>query len=145
MTPTIPLPTDNIYKFVCLFGLALILAAVYGFVALYSSSLERVETYSKAVIELQANTPPTEVDADRLKLAKAMLSVTTQNRQAGTWGIAVTLSIGLAMGFLGGRAWYHRIQVRDDEVSKLQLEKLRLEVEKLRLDSGGKGGGGAGA
>ncbi|WP_338415839.1 hypothetical protein [uncultured Sphaerotilus sp.] len=69
MTPTIPLPTDNIHKFVCLFGLA--------------------------VIELQANAPPTEVDADRLKLAKAMLSVTTQNRQAGTWGIAATLSIGL--------------------------------------------------
>ena len=135
MTPSIPLPTDNLYKFLCLFGLALMLASVYAFVALYSNSLERVETYSKLVIELQANTSPTEVEKDRLTLAKAMLKVTTENRLAGTWGFALTLGLGLFMGLLGGMLWHSRIQVRDDEVATLQLEKLRLEVEKLRVDA----------
>ena len=46
MTPTIPIPTDHVYKFHALCGLAILVSALISFVYVYERYKERRENQS---------------------------------------------------------------------------------------------------
>ena len=54
MIPNIPIATDNIYKFACLFGLAIIVASIFSFVNVYSSTLDKKVQLSETIIRIEA-------------------------------------------------------------------------------------------
>jgi len=70
MTPSLPIPTDNIYKFACLFGLALIMASIFSYVSIYSSSLDRKVKHMEVIIPLEANSQRSKADNDLIELNK---------------------------------------------------------------------------
>lgn len=131
MQPSVPIPTDNIYKFACLFGLALIVSAIFSFVASYSSSLDRKVRYMEIVIPLEAKTEKSKTEEDLLAMNRKLISVTKENEQAATVAISAVLVAGLLLSLYGATRWHQIVQKRDDQLAELQLRKLAAEVARL--------------
>lgn len=131
MQPSVPIPTDNIYKFACLFGLTLIVSAIFSFVASYSSSLDRKVRYMEIVIPLEAKTEKSKTEEDLLAMNRKLISVTKENEQAATVAISAVLVAGLLLSLYGATKWHQIVQKRDDQLAELQLRKLAAEVARL--------------
>ena len=134
MTPSLPIATDNIYKFTCLFGLALIVVGIFSFVSVYSTSLEQSVKYTEVIIQLEAKEQRNKADNDLLELHKKLIEVTSSNRSAGIHFVSLVIGAGITLSVWGACLWYRKIQVRDDKLAQLQLEKIELEVSKLRSE-----------
>ena len=128
MPPSIPLPTDNIYKFVCLFGLALIVTAVFSFVSTYTSLTAQTMRHAENIIHLEAKSNRAASDDELLKLYKA---ASEEGNEAGALAykyLAKLLLAGIFISITGAVLWLFRIQMRDDGLVKLQIKKLELEI-----------------
>lgn len=132
MTPSLSIATDNIYKFTCLFGLALIIAAIFSFVSMYSTSLDRKVKYMEVIILLEAKEQRNKADEDLLEMNKKLLEVAKSNDKTGNTFASAVLGIGIVLSAYGALLWHRNIQLRDDKLAQLQIEKLELEVSKLR-------------
>lgn len=134
MTPSLAVPTDNIYKFACLFGLALILVSVFSFVTTYTADLDRKVRYSEIIIPLESKVPRTKVEDDLLAMNKKLLELTQANEKAANSMLGIVLGLGIALSVLGAHSWYKKLQERDDQLVQLQMQKLEAEVAKLNLE-----------
>jgi transketolase C-terminal domain/subunit len=135
MNPSLVIPTDNIAKFFCLFGLALVVVSVYAFVSTYTATLADKVRYSEAIIMLEAKTPLAKAEENVLKLNKRLLEVTIKNGEVANIAVGLLGGAGISISFLGLLTWYRRVQQRDDELAKLQIEKLKMEIAKLRSEN----------
>lgn len=134
MTPSLHVPSDNIYKFACLFGLALIISAIFAFVSTYTSSLDRTIKYSGLIIPLEAKEVRSRVDNDTLAMNRKLIEVTKANENLAGTVIAVFLAVGIFLSSYGANKWHRDIQQRDDKLAALQIEKLEVEIAKLRFE-----------
>lgn len=135
MIPNLPISTDNIYKFACLFGLAIIIASILSFVSVYSSTLDRKVRLSEAIISLEAKKELTKAEESSLELSKKLIEVAKSNEYFAQGVIGVAFGLGLALSLYGARRWHTKIQARDDLLASLQIEKLRVEIAKLELEA----------
>ena len=135
MNPSLSIPTDNIYKFACLFGLALIVVSVISFVTMYNSTLDRKVRYSEVIIPLEAKAPRSKSDDDVLEMNKKLLDVTRNNERAANSAIGALFGLGLVLSALGGQSWYKKVQLRDDQLVQLQMRKLEAEIAKLEAEN----------
>jgi hypothetical protein len=129
MTPSVPLPTENLYKFVCMLGLALVISCVAAHVVLHGSQLSQKVQLLTEIADLEAVKPLPE---QKLALKRQVLEVIVADEKTYRLALGVILGLGVVMIWAGGTKWYRDVQLRDDEVARLQLEKLTLEVEFLR-------------
>jgi len=134
MQPSLPVPTDNIYKFSCLFGLVLIVSAIFAFVTSYSSSLDRKVKHLEVMIPLEAKENRTKAENDLLALHKRLIEVTKLNEQMTIWPVAVVMVLGLSLSWYGAKKWNQVIQTSDDKLADLQIRKLEAEVAKLEAE-----------
>lgn len=132
MNTSLPIPTDNIYKFTCFFGLALIVTAIFAFTSVYTASLEKKIKYSESVIQLEARTERTKAEGDLLELNRQLIKVARQNEKTANWVLLITCLAGTVLTVIGASMWLLVIQPRDDQIAALQIEKLRSEIAKLR-------------
>lgn len=137
MTPSgLSIPTDNIYKFYCLFGLALIISGLFAFVSTYTSTLDRNVKYSEVIIPLEAKEHRTKTDDDMLALNRRLIEVSQSNQKAASYAIGIVSGVGLLLSLYGVKKWHNEIQPRDNRLVELQMEKLQFEVARLRSEAG---------
>lgn len=141
MTPSLQIATDNVYKFLCLFGLALIVMSIVAFISTYTASLDTKIKYSEVIISLEANDQRSKADEDRLELNKKLLKVANSNESFANNMIFSAMMVGVVLSWFGFRLWYERIQKLDDALALLQREKIELEIAKLREGLAGSPGG----
>jgi hypothetical protein len=134
MTPSLTVPTDNIYKFACLFGLALIVSALFAFVTSYASSLDRKIKSFEVIIPLETKPQRTKTEDELLDMHKKLVEVTRENEKASLVVIAIVAAFGFNLSIYGAMKWYGVIQKRDDKLAVLQSEKLEAEIAKLRME-----------
>lgn len=135
MIPNLPIATDNIYKFACLFGLAIIIASILSFVSVYSSTLDRKVALSEVVISLEAKEQLTKAEESTLELNKKLVEVAQSNERFAQSIIGGAFAIGLLLSIYGAYRWHTMIQARDDLLATLQIEKLRAEIAKLQFET----------
>lgn len=135
MQPSLPVPTDNIYKFSCLFGLVLIVSAVIAFASVYSSSLERKIVYVQAVIALESKAERTKQEEENLKLNRLLIDVTKQNENLANIAFGIIIAVGLCLSGSGAMQWHRTIQRRDDQLAELQIQKLQAEIAKIQSET----------
>ncbi|MBB6558870.1 NAD(P)H-dependent flavin oxidoreductase YrpB (nitropropane dioxygenase family) [Acidovorax soli] len=135
MTPSLPVPTDNIYKFSALFGLALVVSGIFAFTTVYTSSLEKKIKYTEAMIGLEARTTRTKLEDDTLAFNRRLVEVTQSNEMAANYALGGLIALGLVLSFYGALRWHQVIQPRDDEIARLQKEKLEAEIAKLQTEA----------
>lgn len=135
MQPSLPVPTDNIYKFSCLFGLVLIVSAVIAIASVYSSSLDRKIVYVQAVIALDSKAERTKQEEESLKLNRLLIDVTKKNEDYVNIWLGVVIGFGLCLSGFGALQWHRTIQRRDDQLAELQIQKLQAEIAKIQSET----------
>ncbi len=135
MFPNLSIATDNIYKFACLFGLALILASIFSFVSVYNFTFDKKIALSETIISIEAKKERTKVEADTLELSKKLIEVSKANEKFANQVTGAVCGIGLVLSIFGAWEWKTKIQTRDDLLANLQIEKLRAEVNALKKQS----------
>jgi len=131
MESNIPLPTDNIYKFYALFGLLLFVFSIGSTLYVGRTANEIIfQTYLEEE-SIKQIASPTELDQAKKIAADKRREIAISNR---TWGIRLlggVGGIGMILVAYGFWKWHRDVQPVQDEMARLQLEKLRYEVSQL--------------
>lgn len=135
MSPSIPIPTDNVYKFACLFGLALIFSSLIAFVASYSHALDQKVKHTEAAMLLQAKEQRTKAEDNALALHNRLVEVAKSNETVASYAVGAAIGIGLSLSIFGVFKWYRVIQPRDDQLAALQIQKLKAEIALLNAQA----------
>lgn len=135
MQPSLSVPTDNIYKFSCLFGLVLIVSGLIAAVTTYTTSLDRKVAYAETVIMLESKSDRTKSEEETLSLKKRLIDVTKENEHYISSCLGVVVGFGMCLSGFGAFRWYKIIQRRDDLLAELQIQKLRAEIAKLKSET----------
>lgn len=134
MTPSLPIPTDNIYKFSCIFGLALIVASIFSYVSIYVSSLDRKAKYMEVIIPLEDKAERSKAENNLLELNNKLIEIVKSNEKTAADVLGSVIGIGIVLSAYGAWNWRQKIQTRDDKIAELQIDKLKAEVDKLRAE-----------
>lgn len=135
MENRVPLPTDNIFKFYALFGLVLF---IFSFASSLYNTRTTNEFMSSAFVELEAlkvMAAPTNRDVVRREILVRQIEVAKLDRDFYKWACAAIGAIGTLGMVVGFTKWHREIQPMLDEISQLQLAKLRHEVSQLNVNS----------
>jgi hypothetical protein len=130
---SVPLPTDNIYKFTCLLGVAIILAGLAATYGVYNEALSVKARLISEISQLQSEAASSPRHHDELALKNKLLDVTKNNEQMYVWIIGGAMALGVVLIAFGATRWYRIVQVRDDRIAELQLRKLELEVAAMEV------------
>jgi hypothetical protein len=134
MFPSVPLPTDNLYKFLSLLGLALVIASIAGLTAVYVSSLDTKTRLGLEIIELEAHPAPLPPGhQEKLGLKKRIFEITKNNERDAMLFLSLPLIVGSLLLVFGGKKW-SVVQARDDQIGQLHLRKLTAEVAGLEAE-----------
>jgi len=135
MTPMdskIPLPTDNIYKFYALFGLLLFIFSIGANIV----SIRNTNDYMyKSYVELEplkSIEKPTSVDVVKREMLQKMIDVAKADKETFVTWLNRLAIFGAALTFFGFLKWQLSIQPLQDDLLKLQVQKLRHEVASLQ-------------
>ncbi|MCK8078264.1 hypothetical protein MSG34_19050 [Vibrio sp. 1CM2L] len=130
MESRIPLPTDNIYKFYALFGLLLVVFASGALLFVNQSSNNLI--YELTVDHRKLSNTPEQArsleEEARLQIIESKLQVSSSNKNFFIACISVIITIGSVMVGYGFRTWHTVIQPLQDEISRLNIKKLKQEV-----------------
>ena len=133
MYPNLSIATDNIYKFACLFGLALILASIFSFVSVYNYTLNKKISLSETIIPIEVKKERTKEEDAKLELSNKLFDIAKSNHNFANLVIGVVLGTGIFLTIYGAWCWKAKIQARDDLLAELQIEKLRAEISLLKV------------
>jgi hypothetical protein len=125
---------DNVYRFACACGLALVVAALLGFVFAHTAALERRASFVDAVVSLEAKEPRTKAEEELLEVNRRLLQVTSSDDAVVRAVLGVAAGAGLLLVLYGWVQWQRLVRPRDERFAALQMEKLQLELSMLRAE-----------
>ena len=128
MESRIPLPTDNIYKFYAFFGLLLVIFSVGAVLYVSKSTNELAYTNAVEYSVLKADPLRSLPQETRFQLLERQLEIAKQNKKLFDTVLGGFIGIGLVMIFYGFKKWHLEIQPIQDEITRLNLKKLKQEV-----------------
>lgn len=125
MQPNVPVPTDNLYKFQALFGLVLIISA------LFTAAYVHVNVNNKhfGYVDVYYG-PTTRSEPDQAKFKKHIESQVDElheSTEIAMYVVGGALAIGGWLCFGGFHRWA-KIQPLHDELLELQVAKARKEA-----------------
>jgi hypothetical protein len=132
MENQIPIPTDNIYKFYALFGLLIFIFGAGSTIYITHSTNDLAFQTAIEIQTVKDIQNPSAADKTRLQFLERRLTVATSDRKFETIICGVICGIGLILMHYGFMKWHKEVQPIQDEIAKLQLEKLRHEVKQLK-------------
>ena len=126
----ISVPTDNLYKFMAIFGLVCIVSAAIGIMLARDSNVnvwkQSVENNYKIQISIKK---PTEREKEILDLYSEQLSglIESSNNKMDfvVSRMLYLATFGLFVSGFGFFFWYRKKQVYEDEIIVLELEQLK--------------------
>ncbi len=127
MQPNVPVPTDSLYKFSALFGLALIISAVFIGAYVHVNVNDKFYRYVDVYYG-----PSKRDEADEAKFKKHIEAQVEELKSSTTiamYGIGGGLGAGIMLCIYGFGRWI-KIQPLHDELLELQVAKTRMEVHR---------------
>ena len=131
MESKIPLPTDNIYKFYALFGLLLFIFAIGASIVSIKNTNDYMYRSYLELEPLKAIEKPSSVEIVKRDMLQRMIDVAKSDKEFFTICLNVLAGISIMLMFFGFGKWQKSVQPLQDELLKLQVEKLRHEVRLL--------------
>ncbi|WP_281948699.1 hypothetical protein [Vibrio parahaemolyticus] len=130
MESRIPLPTDNIYKFYALFGLLLVIFTSGAFLYVNHSTNNLV--FELSVEHQRLNNIPESArslsDSARFQVIESKLRIAESNKKFFISCLTIMFVIGSLMVWYGFKTWHRVIQPMQDELTRLNIKKLKQEV-----------------
>lgn len=131
MTPNIPIPTDNIYKFYASFGFVLLIAALVSFVYVHNSTNEKVIAWVTNISKLKNNQKITKHEEDQIDLYNNLIEASQKDKQLFSNVLLTTSIIGLFVSGFGFYKWEKEIQPRDDKLTELKIKQLENDLKQF--------------
>jgi hypothetical protein len=132
MENKIPIPTDNIYKFYSLFGLALFIFCFGAIIHINSSTNEFMFSAAIEQKTLESIEKPTATDIAKKNGIEKRVEIAISDKNFFLYSLGCLAGIAISLMVYGFYKWHNEIQPIQDETARLQLEKLKLEVEKIK-------------
>lgn len=144
MQANIPIPTDNLYKFLALFGLVLIVSGFAGLYLAYATTNAELVTIAERNYELTREQAPsrkegmpiwTTLMADTVHeeskkglyaLLQKRVTIAVENRTIYLTVLSLMIGIGVALAIRGFTQWA-KIQPLHDRLLELQVLKAEKE------------------
>ena len=124
---SIPIPTDNLYKFLALFGLVLLVTVLLGSLYSTTSTNQKIMTYVEKIESIQA-AHETEIKAGSVAVYEKLINVASKDRKFHTISLSIIGSLGVLMMLTGFHRWYTYYQPKHDQILELTIKKLELEI-----------------
>lgn len=120
LTPNLPLPTDSLWKFWALFGLAVFLLCIPTLAYVHYSTNELI--YSSAVesVSLTESAKVDPVAARKLEVLNKRLEIALDDRPVLSQLLGTFMAIGLAFSAFGFHRW-SQIQPKEDRLLELRV------------------------
>lgn len=135
MLDRVPVPTDNIYKFIGLFSLVTLIFSLWALFTLQTSTNEQVFKYLPEIEALNVlETRTTEQEA-HLAVMQRRLEIAKSDKSTLTYVLLGLFAFSLWFAIYGFHAWHQDIQPLADAQNKAQLELLQLQIDKLKLEN----------
>jgi hypothetical protein len=131
MQPNIPITTDNLYKFIALFGLVLFISS--GITLVYSLFYHNklLHEHSLELAILNAKTVLSSEETVKKEFLSHVRNLNISNRRAFFYIITIIAGIGIGMMLYGLKKWHQEIHPQQYELLNLQIEKMKLEIIEL--------------
>jgi hypothetical protein len=129
MDPRIPVPTDNIYKFLATFGLVVMVVSLTLMFINSRTANQVIFDSAQAYFDLKGSEDP--LAKEREELLDKQVQVAVNNREHAKWILAAIFAIGFYSSCFGFYRWYRNVQPVHDEILELQKRKLELEIRSL--------------
>jgi len=125
---SLPIPTDNLYKFFAIFGLVILITAIMGSILINSSINQKLLTYIEQIENIEAK-GESEAKKGTLEIYEKLIEVTINDKKFLTVGLGLFGGIGVLMLLHGFQRWYTYYQPKNDEILELTIRKMKTEVE----------------
>ncbi|OAD82098.1 hypothetical protein ATN89_21625 [Comamonas thiooxydans] len=135
MLDRVPVPTDNIYKFIALFSVVALIFSMWALLNTQTSTNEVVFKTLPEIESLKKIKVPTHEQAVSLALLERKLEIAKSDRRALSCALYAVFAVAAGLASYGFGKWHKEIQPLVDAQSKAQLEILQLQIEKLRLEN----------
>ena len=128
MISKIPLPTDNLYKFIALFGLMIFITTLVMFFTRHQYYNESAfNRYSKIVaLEMIENRTEQEENELFILTEQQRIEESDEDLEIGTYVALAIFSFFVIIPF-GFTLWYVKVQKDEDRLLVLRVEKARIE------------------
>jgi hypothetical protein len=130
MTPNIPIPTDNIYKFYASCGLVLLIAALVAFVYVQDSTNEKILNWLTSISQFESDGVIAEYEKKQIELYNHLIEITTDDKKLFHKILSGIVAISLWISGFGFYKWEKTIQPRDDLILELRIMQLEKELKK---------------
>lgn len=130
MESRIPLPTDNIYKFYALFGLALLIASMAAFLYVHKTTNEMAFEAAIEYEDLAAKEHPTKLELKRKELIEKRLSIAVEDRELYNYTLSVLMGVGIFSMLMGFLKWQTVVQPKQDRLLDLQIAQAERDLKK---------------
>ncbi|MGD8112961.1 hypothetical protein [Vibrio sp. TRT 17S01] len=128
----VTIPTDNLYKFLTIVGLLLVLAGGYFFnLSTEKYNDEFIQLALKSA-ELKSITNPSEKQKLELLSVEKLISIKPSDKRFEQRVFVGMLLSGFIVMLIGFIRWFVFIQPNLDRLLELQVQKLELENENLK-------------
>jgi len=138
MESKIPLPTDNIYKFIALFSLVLFISG-FGTLIYATNTTNAAFEHWVEIETLQALEKPTLEQAARLQSLEKKIEIAVADKDAYKTLAYIMITAGTIGVILGFGYWHRRIQPLADQMAATQLEIAKLQLLSLKAEMQAKG------
>lgn len=132
MENKIPIPTDNIFKFYALFGLLLFVFTAGSIIYVVNSFNELAFQAAIEVAAIKQIPNPSPVDTAKMQILEKRLELAASDKNFYTLATGGIFGISIMLMIYGFMKWHKDVQPVQDEMARLQLEKLRHEIKQLQ-------------
>jgi TM2 domain-containing membrane protein YozV len=132
MEPSIPIPTDNVYKFHALFGLVFFISLMLASVYVHNYYNKRIYN---AYLELETLKAKNNLTSEE-NIKKSLLEGRMREDKADfKFFFSIVLFFGIFVGFvmmiIGFVGWHIKVQPLQDKLLDLQIKKIEREITVL--------------
>ncbi len=132
MDSRISIPTDNIHKFYAIFGLVICISAATLFVIAYNFHHQETVTISTELAKLNTLGDLAPYQEAYKDILEKRLEIGASNKDFYMKTISAILAIGIVSIFFGFIRWHFEVQPKLDELTNLQIQKLKAELSNTR-------------
>ncbi|MCK5153351.1 MAG: hypothetical protein KAQ93_03255 [Spirochaetales bacterium] len=131
MISKIPLPTDNLYKFIALFGLMIFLTTLVMFFTRHQYYNESAFNRYKEISNLKIIEDRTEKEEIELFILTEQQQIEETDEDLEVDIYIITAVIGIFLIFVGFFLWYLRVQKYQDLLLILRVRKAKIENKSI--------------
>ncbi|MCC4854861.1 hypothetical protein LMH78_03515 [Vibrio lentus] len=126
------MPTDNIYKFLALFGLVLTVFGGWLFNSTHSNFNNNLMGYSIGLSKLELIADPNSHEEHQIKVLEKKIELLKADKPFYMGFSSMFTALGLTLMGYGFFRWFFYLQPKLDELLELQVEKAKLEVKEAK-------------